>query len=137
MAYKYIKKITRRQTVNTGTTHNYLKSLTKSITVSTNPARSISYVLNKYVTDYMSKDVLKLNLNTKTIMAARMLHRYEEDDIVVIDDDGHPVGIVTDEDILSKVSDDTVYAETTLLKDIMSTPLITISEKNNIEGGIK
>ena len=133
MAYKYIKKITRRQTVNTGTTHNYLKSLTKSITVSTNPARSISYVLNKYVTDYMSKDVLKLNLNTKTIVAARMLHRYEEDDIVVIDDDGHPVGIVTDEDILSKVSDDTVYAETTLLKDIMSTPLITISEKTTLK----
>ena len=133
MAYKYIKKTTRHQTINTGATHNYLKSLIKLITVSTNAERSISYVLNKYVTDYMSKDVLKLNLNTKTIVAARMLHRYEEDDIVVIDDDGHPVGIVTDEDILSKVSDVTVYAETTLLKDIMSTPLITINEKTTLK----
>ena len=41
----------------------------------------------------------------------------------------NPIGIVTDEDILRKVSDVTVYAEATSLKDVMTTPLIIINEK--------
>ncbi|MDH3191531.1 MAG: CBS domain-containing protein, partial [Nitrosopumilus sp.] len=73
--------------------------------MSTNPEKSVSYVLTKYVTDYMSKDVLLLNQGTRTREAARMLRHYETDDIIVTDNDKQPVGIVTDEDILSKVSD--------------------------------
>ena len=45
-----------------------------------------------------------------------MLRHYETDDIVVTDENNLPVGIVTDEDILSKVSDATVYAEATYPK---------------------
>lgn len=62
-----------------------------------------------------------------------MLQRYETDDIIVINDAEMPVGIVTDEDILSKVSDVTVNAEATSLKDVMSRPLITISEKATLQ----
>ncbi len=105
--------------------------------MSENPRKSTSYALNKSVTNYMNKDVLTLNLNTKTRVAARMLHRNEADDIVVVDENKLPVGIVTDEDILSKVSDVTVYAETTLLKDIMSTPLITIGEKSTLKEALR
>jgi len=47
-----------------------------------------------------------------------------------------PVGIVTDEDILSKVGDITVFAETTTLKDIMTTPLITINEKATLQDAL-
>ncbi|MDH3502218.1 MAG: CBS domain-containing protein [Nitrosopumilus sp.] len=101
--------------------------------MSTNPEKSVSYVLTKYVTDYMSKDVLLLNQGTRTREAARMLRHYETDDIIVTDNDKQPVGIVTDEDILSKVSDVTVNAESTTLKDIMNTPLITINEKSTLQ----
>ncbi|MFB5620791.1 MAG: CBS domain-containing protein, partial [Nitrosopumilus sp.] len=104
--------------------------------MSTNPERAVSYVLNKYVTDYMVKDVLVLSQNTQTREAARMLSHYKTDDIVVTDKDNLPVGIVTDEDILSKVSDIAVYAETTILKDIMSTPLITINEKATLQDAL-
>ena len=34
--------------------------------MSTNPERAVSYVLNKYVTEYMDKDVLILGENTLT-----------------------------------------------------------------------
>ena len=81
--------------------------------MSTNPERAIAYVLSKYVTQYMDKDVLILSPETQTREAARMLRRYETDDIIVIDKNNIPMGIVTDEDILSKVSDVTVYAEVT------------------------
>ena len=104
--------------------------------MSTNPERAVSYVLSKYVTEYMDKDVLILNENTLTREAARMLRHYETDDIIVTDSEKLPVGIVTDEDILSKVSDVTVYAEATTLKDIMSTPLVTINEKSTLQDAL-
>ncbi len=104
--------------------------------MSTNPERAIAYVLSKYVTQYMDKDVLILSPNTLTREAARMLRRYETDDIIIIDKNGIPIGIVTDEDILSKVSDVTVYAETTTLNEVMSTPLVTINEKATLQDAL-
>ena len=104
--------------------------------MSTNPERAVSYVLSKYVANYMDKDVLILGLNTQTREAARMLRHYETDDIIVTDEKNLPVGIVTDEDIISKVSDATVYAEVTTLKDVMSTPLITINEKATLQDAL-
>ena len=104
--------------------------------MSTNPERAVSYVLNKYVTEYMDKDVLILPQNTLTREAARMLRHYETDDIIVTDEKKLPVGIVTDEDILNKVSDASVYAEATKLKDVMSAPLITINEKATLQDAL-
>jgi trk system potassium uptake protein TrkH len=104
--------------------------------MSTNPERAVSYVLSKYVTEYMDKDVLILSKHTQTREAARMLRHYEMDDIVVTDDDKKPIGIVTDEDILNKVIDASVYAEATQLKDIMSAPLITINEKSTLQDAL-
>lgn len=104
--------------------------------MSTNPERSVSYVLSKYVTEYMDKDVLILGKETLTREAARMLRHYETDDIVVTDEKRMPVGIVTDEDILNKVSDATVYAEATRLKDVMSMPLVTINEKATLQDAL-
>ncbi len=104
--------------------------------MSTNPEKAVSYVLSKYVTEYMDKDVLILSQRTLTREAARMLQHYETDDIIVTDENHLPVGIVTDQDILSKVSDVTVYAETTTLKDIMSAPLITINEKATLQDAL-
>ena len=101
--------------------------------MSTNPEKAVSYVLSKYVTEFMNKDVLKLSLKTQTRDAATMLRNYETDDIIVIGKEKFPVGIVTDEDILSKVSDATVYAEATTLEEIMSTPVITINEKSTLQ----
>ena len=96
--------------------------------MSSESERSVSYVLTRPVSAYMNNDFLKLNQNTPTREAASKLQSYEKDDIIVTDGAEKPVGIVTDEDIISKVSDITVTAETTFLKDIMSTPLITIGE---------
>ena len=104
--------------------------------MSTNPERAVSYVLTKYVTEYMNKDVLMLDMDTSTRDAATMLRHYETDDIVVLDKDKIPIGIVTDDDILSKVSDETVYAEATVLKQIMSKPLITISNKSTLQDAL-
>lgn len=104
--------------------------------MSTNPEKAISYILTKPVSEYMDKDVLLLNQHTLTRDATRMLQHYEADDIIVTDENRDPLGIVTDEDILSKVSDVSVYAEATTLKDVMSTPLIVINEKATLQDAL-
>ena len=104
--------------------------------MSTNPEKAVSYILTKPVSEYMDKDVLLLNQNTLTRNAARMLQHYETDDIVVTNEKREPIGIVTDGDILRKVSDATVYAEATSLKDVMSTPLIVIKEKATLQDAL-
>ena len=104
--------------------------------MSTNPEKAVSYILTKPVSQYMDKDVLLLNQDIRTRVAAKMLHHYETDDIIVTDENRNPIGIVTDEDILNKVSDVTVYAETTTLQDVMSTPLITINEKATLQDAL-
>ena len=104
--------------------------------MSSQPEKAVSYVLSKSVTEYMNKDVLMLGERTQTRDAATMLRSYETDDIIVVDKDKFPVGIVTDEDILSKVSDATVYAEATRLEQIMTKPLITINEKSTLQDAL-
>ncbi len=104
--------------------------------MSSDSEKAVSYVLSKYVTNYMNKDVLILGPNTQTREAARMIQNYETDDIIVIDKNNVPIGIVTDKDILNKVGDTRVYTESTILKDIMNTPLITINEKATLQDAL-
>ncbi len=101
--------------------------------MSVSPGRSVAYILAKPVSSYMDNDVLILDQNTPTREATRLLQHYERDDVIVSDESKNPVGIVTDEDILSKVSDIAVTAESTRLKDIMSSPLITINETDTLQ----
>jgi len=99
--------------------------------------KSVSYILSKPVSQFMAKDVLILHQDTSTGSATRLLQRYDRDDIVVTDDHLKPVGIVTDKDILAQVSDVTVFAESTTLKQIMSSPLITIEENATLRNGLE
>ena len=99
--------------------------------------KSVSYILSKPISQFMTKDVLILHQDTSTGSATRLLQRYERDDIVVTDDHLKPVGIVTDKDILAQVSDITVFAESTTLKQIMSSPLITIEENATLRNGLE
>ena len=101
--------------------------------MSVDSSKSVSYVLSKPVKNYMDNDVVMLGKYTRTRDAARILRHYERDDIIVTDENKKAIGIVTDRDILGKVSDSTVYAETTILKDIMSSPLITIEENATLQ----
>ena len=92
----------------------------------------MSYILTKPVYLYMNKDILLLDKKTPTRYATRMLQDYEQDDIIVTDE-GRPMGIVTDEDILTKVGEIEVTVEQTLLEEIMSTPLITVGENTTLQ----
>ena len=93
--------------------------------------RSSRYKMEKPVTTCMVRDVLVMDVRTSTGEAAEQLRSHPRDDIIVTDKDV-VVGIVTDKDILDKVGDTTVYAETTLLENVMTGSPAVISERKRL-----
>lgn len=94
--------------------------------------KSIRYAKGKRVSAHMDRDVVMLGMHTPTREATRTLQVQGKDDIIVTDAAGGAVGIVTDQDILSKVGDASVNAEATTLRDIMTTPLVTIGQGSTL-----
>ncbi len=104
--------------------------------MSATPERSISYVVAKPVSAYMDLDVLIMRGSMPTRDAARIMQRSDRNNIVVVDRQKKPVGIVTSANILDKVSDVNVNAEHTVLEDIMTSPLVTISNRASLQAAL-
>lgn len=69
-----------------------------------------------------------LSEHVKITEACTILKKKDVDEIIVVDDVYNPIGIVTDEDILTKLSESLVNPLKTTLGDIMVFPVITIGE---------
>ena len=72
----------------------------------------------------MSKDVLAVDLNTNSKVCARAMMK-KGVSCAVITESGSAVGIVTERDLVSKVLAESIEPNKVLVRDIMSTPLIT------------
>ena len=72
----------------------------------------------------MSKDVLAVDLNSNTEDCARAMMK-KGVSCAVITEEGTAVGIVTERDLVSKVLAESIEPKKVLVRDIMSTPLIT------------
>ncbi|MCR6690810.1 MAG: CBS domain-containing protein [archaeon YNP-LCB-003-016] len=77
------------------------------------------------VKDYMSRVILSADKNLSVFEAAKLMVEKKIPYIIVLDG-GKPVGIVTEEDLISKVLAADRDPKTTKLSDIMTTPLLTI-----------
>ena len=69
-----------------------------------------------------------LSESVKITEACSILKKKDIDEIIVVDNSYNPIGIVTDEDILKKLSESFVNPLKTTLGDIMVFPLISIRE---------
>ncbi|MFB5611879.1 MAG: potassium transporter TrkG [Nitrosarchaeum sp.] len=90
--------------------------------------QNLTDYLSKKVSQYFRTNFLMLSEHVKITEACTILKKRDLDEIIVVDDSYSPVGIVTDEDILTKVSESLVNPYKTTLGDIMVFPLITIRE---------
>ena len=95
------------------------------------PGKSPKYKMEQSVTTCMVRDVLIMDKDTPTSEAAENLRGHARDEIIVTHHD-KVVGIVTDKDILDKVGDTTVYAETTKLESVMTKNPVVIGEKRKL-----
>ena len=75
--------------------------------------------------------------SVKLSEACTILKKKDVDEIIVVDDSYNPIGIVTDEDILTKISESLVNPSKTTLGDIMMFPLISIKEDQIISEALE
>lgn len=78
------------------------------------------------VSQAMEKSVMVVELNTTARECAKAMAKRGVS-CAVITQRGRPVGIITERDLVSKVMAEAIEADKALVRDIMSTPLITIS----------
>jgi len=78
------------------------------------------------VSQAMEKSVMAVELNTTASECAKAMAKRGVS-CAVITQRGRAIGIVTERDLVSKVLAETIEADKVLVRDIMSTPLITIS----------
>ncbi len=78
------------------------------------------------VAKMMSKSVLAMELNTNAKDCAKAMAKRGVS-CAVITQGGSAMGIVTERDLVSKVLSESIDARNVLVRDIMSTPLITVS----------
>ena len=65
--------------------------------------------------------------------AAKKMSDKDVSSLVVTDNNNKPVGIITERDLVRKVSVKDVNSSNVLIKDILSSPLVTIDSKLTIE----
>jgi signal-transduction protein with cAMP-binding, CBS, and nucleotidyltransferase domain len=80
------------------------------------------------IADVMTKDVMAVDLNTSVKSCAKSMAK-KGVSCAVITQSNAPIGIVTERDLVSKVLADAIDPNYVLVRDVMSTPLITVTPR--------
>jgi CBS domain-containing protein len=88
------------------------------------------------VAEVMEKKVLTIDLDGRVSQAAKVMANKGVSCLVVVKD-RIAVGIVTERDLVTKVLVDSMDPAKVVVRDIMSTPLITISPDATVEAAAK
>jgi signal-transduction protein with cAMP-binding, CBS, and nucleotidyltransferase domain len=84
------------------------------------------------VEDVMSRPVVAVNVVSDTAKVARLMRRRKVGSVIVVDQKGNPVGIITERDLAKRIVAKNLLASHVKAKGIMSTPLVTIDPKLDI-----
>ena len=84
------------------------------------------------VRDVMSKEVKVVRLDTSVKEVVATMNKFDIGSIVVVQGD-RPVGIITERDILRRLVEPCLAPETLTARQVMTSPVLTISETANIE----
>jgi len=79
------------------------------------------------VSELMEKQVLTVDLNTSVLDCVKAMGKRKVSSAVVVSESDDALGIITERDLVTKVIADSLSPAKVLVRDIMSTPLITIS----------
>ena len=96
----------------------------------------LSTHLNQLVKSYANVDVVKLDESALIPDACKQMVKINIDEIVVVDKNENPIGLVTDEDILKKASEAFVNPAKTTLGDIMTFPVISINQNKTLSDAL-
>jgi malate dehydrogenase (oxaloacetate-decarboxylating) len=88
------------------------------------------------VRDIMKKKVQTIDLNKNVAEAAKLMAARRIGSVVVIEG-GHTVGIITERDVVTKIVADGLEPRKVIIRDVMSTPLVTIKPEAGITEAAK
>ena len=83
--------------------------------------------------DILEKSFLSLKAETSAFEAACLMKSTHHGFVVVIDEKGKPIGIVTEWDYLSKVTGEGKDASLLKLKDLMTTGLVSVKADESLD----
>jgi CBS domain-containing protein len=88
------------------------------------------------VRDVMSKEpkVVRPDTSVKEIVAT--MSKFDIGSVIVVQGD-RPIGIITERDIINRLVEASLNPEVLAAKQLMTTPLVTISQNANIEEAAK
>ena len=88
------------------------------------------------VRDVMTKDVKVIGPDSSVHQVVAAMNRHNIGSIIVVKDD-KPEGVISERDILRRVVEPCLSPETITAKQIMTSPVITISESASVNEAIK
>ena len=98
---------------------------------------SVTNILDGKVSRYMNSTFLKLSDSTLMPTACTIMQKNDKDEIIVVNSNDAPIGIVTDQDILKKIGEQYANPNKTRLDDIMTFPLIDIKHNDTLQNALK
>lgn len=88
------------------------------------------------VKEAMKTNLAKVEPNTTVLDAAKLMKQRKIGNVIVVEKK-HPIGILTESDILKKVVAEGKVAKDVIVKDVMSTPIIIIDPYVTLEEAMK
>lgn len=90
------------------------------------------------VSEIMSKDIIvkELGLNSSALEVAKLMSKSKAGAVVVLKN-GKPAGVITERDLLKKLSAKNKKPEDVSAKSIMSSPLVTVKAFDSIDTAAK
>jgi CBS domain-containing protein len=88
------------------------------------------------VREIMTRDVITVDLQTSCVDAARKMLEHGIGGIIVTDRE-QPVGIITERDLVRKVISRDRRPSSIAVKDVMTTPLITIPSTDSVNNAMR
>lgn len=82
------------------------------------------------VSDLMRKKVVTIKESASVQEAANKMKEKNVSSLVVVDENGRPLGLITERDLVRKVCIRDVHTSKVINREIMSSPLITVKSKS-------
>ncbi|HID15340.1 MAG TPA: CBS domain-containing protein, partial [Candidatus Atribacteria bacterium] len=89
------------------------------------------------VEDVMTRDLITVPPTTTIDKVAVLMKEHNIGSIIIVDDKGNPVGIVTERDLVVKVLANNLNSSDVQVKSIMSSPVISVNVKASLVDAAK
>jgi len=91
----------------------------------------ISDTMTETVNDFMRKRLITIEESASVQEAANRMKDKNVSSLVVVDEIGRPLGLITERDLVRKVCIHDISTSKLIIKEIMSSPLITIDSNSS------